>query len=600
MDSELDLYKKRQGEEAKLNKGTWRRDVIDNLETKQKDILRADEIAEKNVKVRMRAEATIQKHGNPVSVQRYDSNLEAIEAKAGRNQFNKLEDLVTHGERLSGQEKADYDYKVDRLLKNMANRFLDTGPQGGGAISFFDIRVASADMMDSDGNQIPGAKPFSGRIDMNKAGVGDFDGDIVQVFYRLNQQAVTAGTREGVITQGLEMSMMARELRTGMSVLGGRMGSAEMTISEHAVSEFEKEKILKGMGPVDIEMKTAMMGLAQAASESAEPKEAYKRSMVAGMALLTQMEEILVIQSKKLPQATDIPQALISSLRTSFEEGNATSLKNFLETNILKGTDLLKHRQVSLGNIEFENIPDGATATELKEIYGKAKLNLDEIFATLDEAMATVKKHGLHLTTSDFRGAQAFESYQTRTLSQLSKLISASITMEGGFVGGNRSEALSEVGRILDNIEEITARSKVSFASRAGAIGVTAGLVGSYAIGSMMGTGEINPSGNFSDMRVQRTLSTRNLQENMRREHGNVSPHSVGGPGGNFHERPIFSGETTVRSNVSTRFYGEAASMSSGVSMARQFVSAGGQAAMHVNDTRLPISNSYITKSIRD
>ena len=173
------------------------------------------------------------------------------------------------------------------------------------------------------------------------------------------------------------------------------------------------------------------------------------------------------------------------------------------------------------------------------------------------------------------------------------------MTMEGGVVGGG-SEAMSELERIMLNAESSIGKMKSSFAQRAGAMGIAGGLIASGAIGTMMSPGELNPEGVFSDMRVRENMSMRNLQENMGREHGNVSPQRVGGPQDNFHERPILSGETSVISNTSTRFYGEAASMGAGVSMARQFASVGGQSSMHINDTRLPISNSYITKSIRD
>ena len=185
-------------------------------------------------------------------------------------------------------------------------------------------------------------------------------------------------------------------------------------------------------------------------------------------------------------------------------------------------------------------------------------------------------------------------------MQMLSNLLSSSMTMEGGVVGGNSAQAMSEIERIMSNADKAIGRMSSSFAQRAGALGIAGGLIASGAIGSMMTPGELNPEGVFSDMRVRENMSMRNLQENMGREHGNVSPQMVGGPQDNFYERPILSGETAVVSNTSTRFYGEAPSMSNGVSMARQFVSAGGQAAMHINDTRLPISNSYITKSIRD
>jgi hypothetical protein len=323
--------------------------------------------------------------------------------------------------------------------------------------------------------------------------------------------------------------------------------------------------------------------------------------MNAGMALLASMQEQLVIQAKKLPIASNVPEELTKLIRRSHKTGSAKDLNAFLERTIFRGTELASEREIRLSNIQFANIDAATTGgKKISEEFKDVRINLDEIFQTIDQAARTVKDLGIDKMPSDSRLTKSLMSGRVADLKMLSNLLSAGMTMEGGFIGGNQEDAISEINRIMNNVESVTSKAGSSFAQRAGALGIAGGLIASGAIGSMMSTGEINPSGNFSDMRVRENMSMRNLQQNMGREHGNVPPSTVGGPRDNFYERPINSGETSVVSNVSTRFYGEAGSMSSAVSMGRQFASVGGQASMLVNDTRMPISNSYISKSLRD
>lgn len=503
---------------------------------------------------------------------------------------------------LQETEVAEFNKTLGSTLRNMHSEFIAKGAQGGGTVSFFDVKIDSAQLLGKDGKVVGN---FSGRADINRAGIGDFDGDIYQVFFRTDEASVR-GTRlkvsapKQMFGQAMSMSIMLDQLTQGMGHLGKRMGAGDMNLIASQISEKEKERILKGVGGVDIEVKTLMMGMAQAASDAGDQGE-YFKSMKAGMAVISAMQEQLVIQAKKLPMASNVPEAFTKALRTGFRTGSGEELKRFLTENVLRDTDLMKNRRISVGDVSFANIDANSLGGKaFKEGIQDVALDIDEIFATLDRGFAAVKSYGLDKMPSTNRLMKQLSEGRVADMQMLSNLLSSSMTMEGGVVGGNSVHAMSEIERIMSNADKAIGRMSSSFAQRAGALGIAGGLIASGAIGTMMSPGELNPEGVFSDMRVRENMSMRNLQENMGREHGNVSPQMVGGPQDNFYERPILSGETAVISNTSTRFYGEAPSMSNGVSMARQFVSAGGQAAMHINDTRLPISNSYITKSIRD
>jgi hypothetical protein len=577
---------------------------------KQSENKAADNAAQQ----RMKDEKILESKGSKVS--KSYSNLKKLEesyiasgrapkdfdAKPEGFRFQNFEDIFIAEQNVKKTpEEGRFNAILNKQLRNMLRDFTDKGAQGGGTISFFDVKVSNAKLIGKDGSVLGN---YSGRADINRAGIGDFDGDIYQVFFRTDNKSVRAKGRvaapEKMFGQALSMDILLGQLTKGMNKLGQRMGADDMDLITSAISEKEKERILKGVGGVDIEVKTLMMGLAQSASDAGDPDE-YFKSMKGGMALLASMQEQLVIQAKKLPMASNTPEAFTKSLRTGFKEGNARALKQFLTENVLKDTELLNARQLRVKDLEFANIDVTSTGGKIyKKALESTVIDLDEMFESLDKAMAAVKSYGINKMPSTNRLMKSLTEGRVADLKMLSNLLSASVTMEGGVMGGKEMDAVSALNRIMQGVDSGTSAIRSTFAQRAGAAGIAAGLVASGAIGTMMSRGEINPEGVFSDMRVRENMSMRNLQQNMGREHGNVSPQMVGGPQDNFYERPILSGETSVVSNVSTRFYGEAASMGAGVSMARQFVSAGGQAAMHVNDTRMPISNSYITKSIRD
>ena len=137
------------------------------------------------------------------------------------------------------------------------------------------------------------------------------------------------------------------------------MGAGDMNLIASQISEKEKERILKGVGGVDIEVKTLMMGMAQAASDAGDQGE-YFKSMKAGMAVISAMQEQLVIQAKKLPMASNVPEAFTNALRAGFRTGSGEQLKRFLTENVLRDTDLMKNRRISVGDVSFANIDAGS------------------------------------------------------------------------------------------------------------------------------------------------------------------------------------------------------------------------------------------------
>ena len=100
----------------------------------------------------------------------------------------------------------------------MHSEFIAEGPQGGGTVSFFDVKIDKAQLIGQDGKVVGS---YSGRADINRAGIGDFDGDIYQVFFRTDEASVR-GTRPRVSApkqmfgQAMSMSIMLDQLTQGI------------------------------------------------------------------------------------------------------------------------------------------------------------------------------------------------------------------------------------------------------------------------------------------------------------------------------------------------------------------------------------------------
>lgn len=490
----------------------------------------------------------------------------------------------------------EFDRELGKQTNRMIKSHLRSGTQGGGTVSFFDMKVSSSNLVDATGKVVG---TFSGRIDPNRAAIGDFDGDIYQVFFRAGQKRLSKEKAPVKFMQAAaETSLMLDELKLGMKSLGKRMGSSDMSLENFIISEKEKERILKGVGGVDIEVKAGFLGLAQSISESTDA-DAFSKKARAGMTLLGAMQEQIVIQAKKLPMASNVPEEFVRVMRQGYRTGDASQLKKFLTDTILQDTNILKHGEISLRDIEFDNLPKNSEATKfLRKTYGGAKIRLSDIFESLDEMVGMVHKYGYDKLVSDVRLGKAMQSSSIASNKQLMGLLHASNSIEGGILGGSveAGNALDEIFSSAETLKQNVGRSVMS---KMGGVAVGAALVGSYAIGSMMSPSQLESSSNFSDNRARESLSTRNMYHMQKRQSSGVAPSQMA-PQDNFYERPIFSGETQVVSNRSTRFYGEAASMSNAVEVGKRFIDAGGTSSMHVQDSRLPISNSYITRSLRD
>ena len=123
-------------------------------------------------------------------------------------------------------------------------------------------------------------------------------------------------------------------------------------------------------------------------------------------------------------------------------------------------------------------------------------------------------------------------------------------------------------------------------------------VAASYLVGASSSVNSLKPENKFSDMRAK-SLERQSIKNS---DHSNINHQGISrmGESSSFNMRPINIGNTYITSSNSARMHGEAPTYSSAMSAARSFTSDGGQAFVSVQDNRRPISNNYITRSLRD
>ena len=530
--------------------------------------------------------------------------LSILEQGFGRS-IQGFEDLeLVEREIISGKTKVDVggetfdtEEQLNKVFRALMRRHMERGSVGGGLLRFPEIRM-SADLVDQAGNKVSG---YSGRMDFTRFAIGDYDADIYQVFFDTDKslrQNIMQGKTDvkELYKYGAEFLISMEEMGRGMLHLGGRMGAENLSLLDKTIDDATKERIVKNVGGLDVQIKTGMLGLAQAAADdmSGDFGEQFKR-MKAGAALIGVAQEVLAIKAKKLPIAADISEQFVSALRESYKTGSGERIKEFFREKVLKGTALQEGRQISMQNIDILNIEEGEATRSLKSHLQTLNMNVDQMFETFDIMARSVRDRGLANLGSNTRLGMAMNKGKVFDVNQLFRLLSTGMSMEGGVIGGEEVEAAFGVGK--------TSSSEIarSFVPKKGVAGlVMGGLIASYGLGATQNIGNLEGSPKFSDSRAREALSNRNVNANMNREHSNVGrDRLVGGPQ-NFYERPINENRTVVSSSHSTRLYGEVASLDQAQTISRHMIASGGNASLLISDHRRPIGHAYINKLTRD
>jgi hypothetical protein len=483
-------------------------------------------------------------------------------------------------------------------------KHLKTGNVGGGVVHFPQFE-ASMDLMVGD-RRVGG---FESRLDFSRFAIGDFDADIYQIYHdttNVMRQRFqdNAESFHGLFNTGTEFLIHMKELGKGAEEYGKRLGAGSLNISEFRMDQYEKERILKSVGGLDVQIKVGMLGLAHSMADSTDGafSSDYFSRLRTGASLIAVAQESLIIKAKHMNIAADIGQDFLTAMKTSYSAGTGDALFDYFKDNLFKGTmyeGLGMDDEIRIANTQFLNLPaNSKTAESLKRsIEGDVKFTLRSIKESMDTMSRTVKSRGYHALGSDSRLFKTLESGDAFNMDQLIRLLS--VSMEGGFTGDINIDQIEEIMNTQRTMRQEIGMN-IGRMSRAGGGYLAAAALGvSYLAGVKTSPEVLDSASKFSDMRARESIGGRQLHNMTTREHGNVSPSRFSEPM-NMYDRPINMGETMVTKNNSVRMYGEAPTYTDAMMSARKITGAGGNAFLGIQDARMPISNSYVTKSIRD
>lgn len=467
--------------------------------------------------------------------------------------------------------------QLDKYFASMLRYHKNFGESGGGRIYFPQIDVEGT--LESGGKSFK----FNERIDFSRMMIGDFDADYYQVFHDTDAFNKNAADHFGLYKAGGEYLVHKQLLGEGMAQLGKRLGVGEISIGQSVLDEYQKEKVIKEVGGLDVQVKIGMLGAIRAAEENSlrtGGKEYMSESMRSVSSLVAVAQEVLAIKGKSLPTAANVAEAFTNSLKESYKTGKGDAIFNFFQENVFKGTLLETEGKIKFSNIDFLNLDESLETTQkLKKSLMDIEIDTSVFRRHLDELASNVKKYGLDALGSDTRTGSALMSGDIASIQLLNRLMSASA--EGGLFDSSGNFDQSQLERIS---RDISGGSKQVFfkAAQRNFGGLIAGVLGgSYLLGATNNVSSLQLSEeNFSDIRASQNIGNKHVSQMFaNKDHnGSISSLNNSGYDSTFYQRPINQGETMVIKNNRTRFYGEAATQSEAMGSAHRFASAGGKA----------------------
>ena len=544
------------------------------------------------------------------------SNLEAHLGMGRIESFKQLREQIRGREKeafyydrfnpVTGEIDKELTYvgdEVDKMMLGLLNYHTKYGEHGGGLVHFPEINI-SAKLT----NAATGAsRMYEGRMDLSRFMIGDFDADIYQIFHDTNDIVrrrfnKNAASFHGFYQAGAEYLFNMDILGQGMKNFSARIGTTGMNAEQFLLDQYSKEKILKDVGPIDVQVKAGMFSMIHNASEAAARSGGdmgeYMRHVRASAALVSVAQEVLVIKSKKLPVASEIADNFLKGLQSAFSTGSGQQLIDFFDANVFRGGVYEGGGEITASDVQFKDLEEGRVTANIRKAVESVRMSRASFESAIHDMAKTGKDLNILAMMSDNRAAAAMRDANVTTTRQLRRLMAAS--MEGGLIGTDGSFNLDVLERGLRDVQG-SMSSAFNVQGRAkGLTGLALGALGaSYLVGSNVSTNKLDIEEKFSDIRTKKMENTSRMM--MNRDHqANPAGITGMGQGESFYQRPINIGESYVTNSYAGRMYGEAPTYHQAQAAARQFTSVGGQAFLSVQDNRQPISNSYISKSLRD
>lgn len=559
-------------------------------------------------------------------------NIEEISRKAGSNLEAKKSKLQEDLNRLNAKKTSlqatlearkqnvntlDVQLKkaLDETLGGYINNYSRAVGSGSGQIVFPEFE-SEFTFKDLKGNEI---KDYSIKVrtDLSRAMVGDFDADIYQAIvhdknvvdqfqHRFSDEGIGKFQKQAA-TFTLNMEM----IKQGMDQFGKRLNEQTGQILDYKTfrgSEVTKEQILKGtVGGVDTTAKSAVIGAMYSMMNSKDDLSKLRKTHLAAQTLVSAAQEIVVIKSKSLEQATDVGKRYQESIEEAFKTGNTQKFRDFLTKDLFAGTKFEQGFEVS--DVTTKDMPDELSAIHKKNLMSEPiRFDINQVMEGFEEIVSTTRKIGLNKLASDKMYANVMASDKTMNSDVFNNLVNRMWMLESAVTSEQLDD--EQFSRLFNQISGLEGSNQVektlgsravkeAFSSLSNtrlATAATAALGASYLLSSDYSKDTLDLEENFSDSRVGQKIAQKSIYEGYNRD---VNVQS------NVMERPFYKdmvsrvqspGETYIAKQQSFLMKGEVNSLGDAQYLNNMVLSNGGTSSMMVNDNRMPLTGSYIDK----
>ena len=530
-------------------------------------------------------------------------------------QKQKLEAKVAGGADATKKMEISLQEALDTALGEYTSSYSKVVGSGSGQIVFpeFESEFSFKDLKGNDINNF-GIKV---RTDLSRAMVGDFDADIYQAIIHDDKMVKHFQTQFDPANvgnfqrQGALFTLNMEMIKSGMDQFGKRLNEQTGQILDYKAfrySEVQKEQILKGtVGAVDTTAKSAMIASMYSMMESKDDLAKMRKTHLAAQSLISAAQEIVVIKSKSLEQATDVGKRYKESIDEAFKTGNTQKFRDFLTQDLFKGTKFEEGFEVS--KVITKDMP-----ADLSDAYQKTlmkepiRFDINSIMEGFENIVSTTRKMGLDKLASDKMFANVMASNRTIDSDVFNNLVNRMGLLESAVTSEQLDD--DQFSRLFNQISGLEGNNQVdnlmnsravkdvfsSLSNTRLAAATTAALGASYLLSADYSKETLSLDETFSDNRVNEKIAQKNLYEGYNRDAAIPS---------DAMQRPFYKdmvsrvqspGETYIAKQQSFLMKGQVNSLQDAQYLNNMVLSNGGSSSMMINDNRMPLTGNYIDK----
>ena len=460
---------------------------------------------------------------------------------------------------------------------------------------------------------------FNSRIDLAYGFIGDWDADIYQRFHMarsvvegLEKMPDFAAKKDLMLANNIRFSIMRNAVSESLDKFAVKLGSSRQEMSSFIADQAKKEQVLKGVGPVDVEIKSLLtagmdMTLRESAVDSLSSNKQVGEvffnildniEVLDSIATMGMSQEMGVIKVKKRPKALDIAKEFREAISLGLKTGDTRKYEETMRTFILDQMSMFKEG-ANIESIKLHGLPEGIIDNAIE--LSKNKSVSEDLINWGSRAIKHGHKYGFGSIVSEKRIQQAISGKRGLNSEIFKQSVMERSFIETGLLGDLDPSKLEHRESAIDRIAEIIergsqgmnrragiARSNISSSKLAGM--AVAALGASYALSSGYSAEALSGPDLFSDVAVREKIGGRQLYNSFSSQSKDVGVSAMAHPT-NLYERPINIKETQMVKNTSFNMSGQVGSVNTARQVLSSVVASGGRGHLTIRDDVLPRPN---------